>query len=121
MDKLEKTQDKKQSKGNEPAGSGPQPEPSITEQIRREFNYAEDRGEPKREQIENELSEPDYMLPSPMNSKEDAAFTNINTDQKGRAFGVANQRNEPLDILDKVEKRDEDRWALNPASAEPDE
>lgn len=94
------------------------PDISVDEQVRREFEYAADRGEPEIEQIENELSEPDYMLPSPENSREDAAFTNINADQRGRAFGVANQRNEPLDILDKVEDRDEDRWALNPASAD---
>lgn len=94
---------------------------SEGEQVRREFEYAEDLGGPEREQIESELSEQDYMLPSPEGSREDAAFTNINADQKGRAFGVANQRNEPLDILDKVEDRDEDRWALNPASAETNE
>ncbi len=106
---------------SEPTGAEERQQTSTEEQVKREFEYSADHGEPERDQIENELAEPDYMLPSPMNSREDATFTNINADQKGRAFGVANQRNEPLDILEKVEERDDDRWALNPASAEADE
>ncbi len=120
MDNVAKTKDEKRAEKNKQPDSDEQPEPSLAEQVRREFEYAEDRGEPVREQIENELSEQKYMLPSTENSKEDAAFNNINPDQKGLAFGVANQRNEPLDILEKVEDRDDDRWALNPASAETD-
>jgi hypothetical protein len=117
MDKILKNQDEKHSEANEPNVSDKQPEPSIEQQVKREFEYAEDRGEPEREQIENELSEEKYMLPSPEHSREDAAFNNITADQRGLAFGVANQRNETLDILDKVEDRDDDRWALDPASA----
>ncbi|MBX3282107.1 MAG: hypothetical protein KF756_06475 [Acidobacteria bacterium] len=36
----------------------------------------------------------------------------------GEALGVTFQDNEPLDVLGKLEKRDEDRWELNPASAD---
>jgi len=36
----------------------------------------------------------------------------------GEAYGVTYQDNEPLKILEKLEKRDEDRWELDPASAE---
>ncbi|MBK9164225.1 MAG: hypothetical protein IPM21_09980 [Acidobacteria bacterium] len=96
-------------------------EPSIEEQVDREFEHAEDLGESEGEQIKDELNELKYMLPSPENSLEDAAYTNINADQKGLAYGTANQRNEPLDMTEKREKRDEDRWELNPASAESED
>jgi hypothetical protein len=115
MNNPEKTSEKKQAETTEAAGSA---EPSLAEQVEREFEYSEDRGEPADEQIENELSEEKYMLPSSENSVEDAAFANITADQKGLAYGIANQRNEPLDMTEKREKRDEDRWELDPASAE---
>ena len=92
-------------------------EVSIHEQVRREFEYSEHHGEPESEQLKNELNEPHYTLPSPMNSREDAAFTNINPDQMGESFGLAFQRNEPLDPVEKIEARDENRWELNPASS----
>ncbi len=112
MDNLANTDNKKHSEASEP---------SVKEQVKREFEYSADKGEPEREQIQTELGEPHYTLPSPMNSREDAAFKNITADQEGLAFGIANQRNEPLDMTEKMEKRDEDRWALNPASAQTDE
>ena len=93
-------------------------EVSAHEQVRREFEAAADHGEPESEQLKNEFGEPHYMLPSPMNSWEDAAFTNINPDQMGESVGVNNQRNQPLEIIENIEARDENRWALNPASAE---
>ncbi len=102
--------------GSTDAGST---QPSLAEQVEREFEHSEERGESDLEQIEEELSEEKYMLPSPENSVEDAAFANITADEKGLAYGIANQRNEPLDMTEKIEKRDEDRWELNPASAEP--
>ncbi len=111
MDNLEDNQGKKQSE---------EKEPSVAKQVDREFEYAEDRGEPVQEQIENELSEPKYILPSPDKSQADVDFYNITADQEGLAFGVANQRNEPLDVTEKVEERDEDRWELDPASASED-
>lgn len=118
METLGTTKDKKQSEINELADSCQQLEPSVAEQVKREFEYSEDHGEPESEQVENELSEQKYMVPSAENSLEDAAFTNINVEQKGLAYGIANQRNEPLDMTEKREKRDEDRWELDPASAE---
>ena len=39
-------------------------------------------------------------------------------DELGAAVGVTFQDNEPLDLIEKVEKRDRDRWELDPASAE---
>ena len=36
----------------------------------------------------------------------------------GQALGVTYQDNEPLDPGEKVEKRDRDRWELDPASAD---
>lgn len=121
METLGKTTDKKQSEIDELADSCQQLEPSVAEQVKREFEYSEDHGEPESEKVENELSEEKYMLPSPENSIEDAAFENITADQKGLARGIANQRNEPLDMTEKRGKRDEDRWELDPASAESTE
>ena len=36
----------------------------------------------------------------------------------GQAMGVTFEDNEPLDFTEKLEKRDRDRWELNPASAD---
>lgn len=36
----------------------------------------------------------------------------------GEAFGITYQDNEPLGTEEKLEKRDDDRWELDPASAE---
>ncbi len=118
MNKLEEKPKRWDNAESEPTGADEMQETPIERQVRREFAYSADHGESVREQIENELSEKKYMLPSPMNSREDAAFENINVDQRGEAFGIENQRNEPLDIVEKIDKRDDDRWSLNPASAE---
>ncbi len=96
---------------------GQNAEVSLHEQLRQEFEHAEDRGESKLEQLENELNEPHYTLPSPANSREDATFANRNPDQIGEAFGLDFERNEPLDPVDEIEERDENRWELNPKSA----
>lgn len=95
---------------------GENAEVPLHEQVRREFEQSEDRGEPESEQLKNELDEPHYTLPSPMISREDATFTNINPDQMGESFGLDFQRNEPLDPVEKIEARDKNRWELNPAS-----
>lgn len=42
-------------------------------------------------------------------------------DSIGKAVGVTFQDNEPLDLVEKIEKRDRDRWDLDPASAEQPE
>lgn len=34
------------------------------------------------------------------------------------AYGVTFQDNQPLNLIEKLEERDEDRWELNPASAD---
>ena len=36
----------------------------------------------------------------------------------GEAYGITFQDNEPLDVLGKLEHRDEHRWELDPSSAE---
>ena len=41
-------------------------------------------------------------------------------EELGLAMGVTYQDNEPLDFNEKLEKRDRDRWELNPSSAEND-
>ncbi len=37
-------------------------------------------------------------------------------EELGKAWGVTYQDDEPLHTIDKLEKRDKDRWELNPAS-----
>ncbi|MEP6787519.1 MAG: DUF6335 family protein [Acidobacteriota bacterium] len=39
-------------------------------------------------------------------------------DEIGKAMGVTFEDNETLDFSEKIEKRDRDRWELDPASAE---
>lgn len=91
---------------------------AVNEEVRQEFEDAEDRGESNLDQLKAELGEEHYLLPSPLVSEEDTGFTNINPDQQGEAYGLAYQANEPLDTAEKIEERDEDRWELNPASAD---
>ncbi len=117
MNKIFENQNKKCDEEIAPTEINKDLKTSIHEQVEEEFEDAADIGEPESEQLKNELGEPNYMLPSPMNSKEDAAFTNINPDQMGEAFGLNNQRNQPLEIIENIDERDEDRWALDPASA----
>jgi Family of unknown function (DUF6335) len=88
------------------------------EEVQQEFTNAEDHGESELDQLKSEVNEPHYILPSPIISEEDAAFENINPDQQGESFGIAYQANEPLDFVEQLEERDEERWELNPASAD---
>lgn len=88
------------------------------EEVKQEFEITEDRGESELNQLKSELNEPHYSLSSPIISEEDASFENINPDQQGESFGIAYQANEPLDFIEQFEERDEDRWELNPASAD---
>lgn len=39
-------------------------------------------------------------------------------EELGQAMGVTFEDNEPLDFAEKLEKRDRDRWELDPASAD---
>lgn len=117
MKKLEGDQTRMPSAENQTQTADTIDELSVHEQVIREFEHAADTGESELEQLKTEANRPKYVIPSPMISREDAAFQNINPNQIGEAYGVANQRTEPVDILEKVEDRDDDRWALNPASA----
>lgn len=91
---------------------------NTNEQVKQEFEHAEEIGESDLEQLKTELGEQKYLLSSPMDSVEDVDFTNRNADQQGEAFGLDYQENEPLYTEEKIEKRDENRWELNPASAD---
>ena len=118
---MNETQENPGEKGGEeiaPTAVDKNPEISTREQVEREFERAADLGEPELEQLKIELNAPEYILPSPVNSREDAAYVNINPDQMGEAFGLNIQRNQPLEIVENIEARDENRWALNPASAQ---
>ncbi len=44
-----------------------------------------------------------------------------NVEENAHAYGVDFQDNEPLDLLEKMEKRDRNRWELNESSKEKDE
>lgn len=90
----------------------------FKEEVRKEFKNASDRGESNLNKIKAELGELNYILSSPIISEEDTTFKNINPDQQGEAYGLAYQANEPLDTAEKIEERDEERWELNPASAD---
>ena len=70
------------------------------------------------DKLKSEIAEPHYILPTPIISEEDAAFENINPDQQGESFGIAYRANKPLDFIEKIDERDEERWELNPASAD---
>lgn len=42
-------------------------------------------------------------------------------DELGKAWGVEYQDDEPIHTQDKIDKRDRDRWELNPASKDQEE
>ena len=82
----------------------------LQEQVRQEFADAAEHGK--------ELGEPHETLPSPLDSRDDASWANINVDQLGEAVGLVYQDEEPLNTIEKIEERDDNRWSMNPASAE---
>ena len=43
-----------------------------------------------------------------------------NVEENAHAYGVDFQDNEPLDLLEKMEKRDRNRWELNESSKDED-
>jgi hypothetical protein len=53
-----------------------------------------------------------------LDSRDDASGANINVDQLGEAVGLVYQDEEPLNTIEKIEKRDDNRWSMNPASTE---
>ena len=90
----------------------------LREQVRQEFVDAAERGEAGREQLMKERGEPHETLPPPSDSGDDASWANISVDQLGEAVGLVYQDEEPLNTIEKIEERDENRWSMNPASAE---
>ena len=90
----------------------------LREQVRREFVDADERGEAGREQSMKGRGEPHETLPPPSDSRDDASWANINVDQLGEAVGLVYRDEEPLNTIEKIEERDDNRWSMNPASAE---
>ncbi len=89
MKKTTELPNRKQGGKTTLANTGQNAEVSLHEQVRREFENAEDRGESELDELKSELNEPHYTLPSPMVSREDATAANIDPDQMGEAFGLA--------------------------------
>ena len=90
----------------------------LQEQVRQEFVDAAEHGKAGREQLMKEHGEPHETLPPPLDSRDDASWANINVDQLGEAVGLVYQDEEPLNTIAKIEERDDNRWSMNPASAE---
>jgi hypothetical protein len=85
--------------------------------VKREFKNAAEMGETGDSQQSGKAGDSRFILPSPLISEDDAAFANINVGQRGKAFGIDYRDYEPLNTTKKIDERDENRWALNPASA----
>ena len=90
----------------------------LREQVRQEFIDVEERGKAGREQLIEERGEPHENFPQPLDSRDDASWANISVDQLGEAVGLVYQDEEPLNTIEKIEDRDDNRWSMNPASAE---
>lgn len=93
----------------------------LQEQVREEFVDAAEQGRVGREQLMKERGGPHETLPPPLDSKDDASWANINVDQLGEAVGLVYQDEEPLNTIEKIEERDDNRWSMDPASAEDSE
>jgi hypothetical protein len=90
----------------------------LQEQVRQEFVDAAEHGKAGRELSMKEGSESHETLPPPLDSRDDASWANINVDQLGEAVGLVYHDEEPLNTIEKIEERDDNRWSMNPASAE---
>lgn len=90
----------------------------LREQVQQEFVDAEERGKAGREQLMKERSTLHETLPQPLDSRDDESWANINVDQLGEAVGLVYQDEEPLNTIEKIEQRDDNRWSMDPASAE---
>lgn len=86
----------------------------LQEQVLEEFVDAADRGTAGRQRS----SDPNDTLPTPLDTKDDAAWANISVEQIGEAVGLVYQDDEPLNTIEKMEERDDNRWSMDPASAE---
>ena len=94
-------------------------EAPLREQVQQEFAVADERGKAGREQaMKEQRGEPHQTLPSPLDSRDDASWANINVDQVGEAMGLVYQDEEPLNTSEKIADRDDNRWSMDPASAE---
>ena len=82
----------------------------LQEQVRQEFVDAAEQGQAG--------GEPHETLPQPLDSRDDASWANIDVDQLGEAVGLVYQDEEPLNTIEKIEERDDNRWSMNPESAE---
>ena len=85
--------------------------------MQQEFVDAAERGKAGREQSK-EVSVSHDTLPPPLDTKDDASWANISVEQLGEAVGLVYQDGEPLNTIEKIEERDDNRWSMDPASAE---
>ena len=90
----------------------------LREQVQQEFVEADERGKAGRERVMKEGGELHETLPLPLDSRDDASWANINVDQLGEAVGLVYQDEEPLNTIEKIAGRDDNRWSMDPASAE---
>lgn len=90
----------------------------LQEQVRQEFADAAEQGKAGREHLTDECGDPHETLPPPLDSRDDASWANINVDQLGEAVGLVYQDEEPLNTIEKIEERDDNRWSMDPASTE---
>ena len=90
----------------------------LREQVRQEFVDADELGKAGRGESMTDRGEPHETLPQPLDSRDDASWANINVDQLGEAVGLVYQDEEPLNTMEKITDRDDNRWSMDPASAE---
>ena len=107
----------------------------VDPEVKAEFADASVVNEGTRTQLEEKIADYTDRSPELSGGDVDAAWEdsdvgeesvgggNPTPDQSdveelGEAYGVTYEDNEPLDLEGKLERRDEDRWELNPASAE---
>jgi hypothetical protein len=111
------------------------PLPDIV--IERERNEEAASAPRDPEELEERLRENTAASPADAGGDVDAEWEEVNTsgeeavfgsnptpdqsdvEANAHAMGIDFQDNEPLDILEKMEKRDRDRWELDEGSKEP--
>lgn len=109
MGEVMKEDHKKESAATRDAGAAPV---SLEEQVQQEFDEAAERGAARREPLLSRLDEPHRTPPLPSGSNIDESYGSV--DDLGRAVGLVYQPDEPLETIDRLKARDQDR-VLNPA------
>lgn len=89
-------------------------ESPLQEQVLKEFVDAADRGTAGQ----GRSGGPNDTAPTPLDTKDDASWANISVEKLGEAVGLVYQDDEPLNTIEKIGERDDNRWSMDPASAE---